>query len=147
MECIIGHMSFNFNHYQTLHLQQTNRFISRIQLPNHFKQQAFESIGINQQRMGTPIAQQTATGVTQAMNQSFSQTEQYFTQHSDHLMPRVHQMRTDLAQYYYSTNPSVRLSYISTEAEKVNFQINPNLSYLGTIYLKMKLLQVKIKAI
>jgi len=39
-------------------------------------------------------------------------------------MPRVHQMRTDLAQYYYSTNPSVRLSYISTEAEKVNFQIN-----------------------
>ena len=39
-------------------------------------------------------------------------------------MPRVHQMRTDLAQYYYSTNPSVRLSYISTEAEKVNFTIN-----------------------
>jgi hypothetical protein len=33
-------------------------------------------------------------------------------------------MRTDLAQYYYSTNPSVRLSYISTEAEKVNFTIN-----------------------
>tara|TARA_R110000796_G_scaffold22494_1_gene65145 strand:- start:1498 stop:2244 length:747 start_codon:yes stop_codon:yes gene_type:complete len=39
-------------------------------------------------------------------------------------MPRVHQMRTDLAQYYYSTNPSVRLSYISTEAQKVNFTIN-----------------------
>jgi hypothetical protein len=33
-------------------------------------------------------------------------------------------MRTDLAQYYYSTNPSVRLSYISSEAEKVNFTIN-----------------------
>ena len=48
----------------------------------------------------------------------------YFVQHSDHLMPRVHQMRTDLAQHYYSTNPSVRLSYISTEAEKVNFTIN-----------------------
>ena len=39
-------------------------------------------------------------------------------------MPRVHQMRTDLAQYYYSTNPSVRLSYMTTEAEKVNFVIN-----------------------
>ena len=39
-------------------------------------------------------------------------------------MPRVHQMRTDLAQYYNSTNPSVRLSYISTEAQKVNFVIN-----------------------
>ena len=33
-------------------------------------------------------------------------------------------MRTDLAQYYYSSNPSVRLSYISSEAEKVNFMIN-----------------------
>tara|TARA_R100001463_G_scaffold16108_2_gene41924 strand:- start:40 stop:963 length:924 start_codon:yes stop_codon:yes gene_type:complete len=98
--------------------------MSRIQLANHFKQQAFESIGINQQRMGTPIAQQTATGVTQAMNQSFSQTEQYFTQHSDHLMPRVHQMRTDLSQFYHSTKPSVRLSYMTSEAEKVNFTIN-----------------------
>jgi hypothetical protein len=114
----------NFNHYQTLNLEQTNRLMSRIQLANHFKQQAFESIGINQQRMGTPVAQQTATGVTQAMNQSFSQTEQYFTQHSDHLMPRVHQMRTDLSQYYHSTKPSVRLSYITSEAEKVNFTIN-----------------------
>ena len=114
----------NFNHYQTLNLEQTNRLMSRIQLANHFKQQAFESIGVNQQRMGTPIAQQTATGVTQAMNQSYAQTETYFTQHSDHLMPRIHQMRTDLSQYYHSTKPSVRLSYMTTEDEKVNFTIN-----------------------
>jgi hypothetical protein len=33
-------------------------------------------------------------------------------------------MRTDLAQFYNSTNPSVRLSYISSEAQKVNFTIN-----------------------
>ena len=39
-------------------------------------------------------------------------------------MPRVHQMRTDLAQYYYSNNPSIRLQYISSRAEKVNFTIN-----------------------
>jgi hypothetical protein len=116
----------NFNHYQTLNLEQTNRLMSRIQLANHFKQQAFESIGVNQQRMGTPIAQQTATGITQAMNQSYAQTETYFTQHSDHLMPRVHQMRTDLAQYYHSNKASIRLSYMTTEDEKVNFTINGN---------------------
>jgi hypothetical protein len=58
------------------------------------------------------------------MQQSYAQTEIYFVQHSDHLMPRVHQMRTDLAQYYNSTNPSIRLSYISTEAQKVNFTMN-----------------------
>jgi hypothetical protein len=39
-------------------------------------------------------------------------------------MPRVHQMRTDLAQYYHSKKPSVRLSYITSADEKVNFEIN-----------------------
>ena len=114
----------NFQHYQTLNLEQTSRLMSRIQLAGYFKNEAFQAIGINLERMGTPVAQQTATGVTQAVQASYAQTETYFTNHSDNLMPRVHQMRTDLAQYYYSTNPSVRLSYISSEAEKVNFQIN-----------------------
>ena len=114
----------NFNHYQTLNMEQTGRLMSRIQLANYFKQQAFDAIGINAQRLGAPIGQETATGVTQALNQSYAQTEIYFTQHADHLMPRVHQMRTDLAQFYYSTNPSVRLSYMSSAAEKVNFTIN-----------------------
>jgi hypothetical protein len=114
----------NFNHYQTLNMEQTNRLMSRINLANYFKQQCFEAIGVNPQRLGGPVSQQTATGVVQAMQQSYAQTEMYFVQHSDQLMPRVHQMRTDLAQYYYSTNPSIRLSYISSEAEKVNFMIN-----------------------
>ena len=114
----------NFNHYQTLNMEQTSRLMSRIQLANYFKEQCFDAIGINPQRLGGPVSAQTATGVVQAMQQSYAQTEMYFVQHSDHLMPRVHQMRTDLAQYYYSTNPSIRLQYISTEAEKVNFAIN-----------------------
>jgi hypothetical protein len=114
----------NFNHYQTLNLEQTNRLMSRIQLANHFKNQAFEAIGVNPQRMGQEVARQTATGVTQAVQASYAQTEMYFIQHSDYLMPRVHQMRTDLSQYYHSRVPSVRLNYISSEAEKVNFTIN-----------------------
>lgn len=117
--------ALNFQHYQVLNLEQTNRLMSRIQLANYFKNQAFEVIGLNPQRMGQQIAQQqTATGIEQAMNASYAQTEQYFIQHSDNLMPRVHQMRTDLAQYYHSKKPSVRLSYISSADEKVNFEIN-----------------------
>jgi hypothetical protein len=38
--------------------------------------------------------------------------------------PRVHQMRTDLAQYYHSKKPSVRLTYITSKDEKVNFEVN-----------------------
>ena len=115
----------SFQHYQVLNLEQTNRLLSRIQLATYFKTQAFEVIGLNQQRMGMQIAQQqTATGVEQAANASYAQTEQYFIQHSDNLMPRVHQMRTDLAQYYHSKKPSIRLQYITGSDDKVNFQIN-----------------------
>ncbi len=116
--------ALNFQHFQKLDLDQTNRLMSRIQLSNYFKQQAYEVIGVNPQRMGQQISQQTATGVEQAVNASYAQTETFFIQHCDYLMPRVHQMRTDLAQYYQSTTPSTRLTYITTAAEKVNFEIN-----------------------
>jgi hypothetical protein len=116
--------ALGFNHYQVLNLEQTQRMMSRIQLANYFKQQAFEVIGITPQRMGQVNSQETATGIEQAMNASYSQTEMYFVQHSEYLMPRVHQMRTDLAQYYHSNRPSVRLTYMTQLDEKVNFQMN-----------------------
>jgi hypothetical protein len=116
--------ALNFQHFQKLDLSQTERLMSRIQLANHFKQQAYEVIGVTPQRMGQQIAQMTATGIEQAAAASYAQTEMFFVQHCDYLMPRVHQMRTDLAQYYHATKPSTRLSYITTADEKVNFEIN-----------------------
>lgn len=117
--------ALNFQHFQTLNLEQTQRMLSRIQLANYFKQQAFEVIGITPQRLGQQIGQtETAKGIEQAVTGSYAQTENYFIQHSDYLMPRVHQMRTDLAQYYHSTKPSIRLQYITSTDEKVNFEIN-----------------------
>jgi len=116
--------ALNFQHFQKLDLSQTERLMSRIQLANHFKQQAYEVIGVNPQRMGQQLSQMTATGVEQAAAASYAQTEVFFIQHCDYLMPRVHQMRTDLAQFYHSTKPSSRLTYITGNDEKVNFQIN-----------------------
>ena len=69
--------------------------MSRINLANYFKQQAFENIGVGPQRMGAPIEQETAEGVRVAQSNSYAQTEQYFINHCDNLMPRVHQMRTE----------------------------------------------------
>jgi len=116
--------ALNFNHFQKLDLSQTERLMSRINIATYFKQQAYEVIGVNAQRMGQQLSQMTATGVEQAANASYAQTETFFIQHCDYLMPRVHQMRTDLAQYYHSTKPSTRLTYITGADEKVNFQIN-----------------------
>jgi hypothetical protein len=113
-----------FQHYQVLNLEQTNRLMSRVQLANYFKQQAYETVGITPQRMGNVNAQETAQGTQIAVNNSYSQTEMYFVQHSEHLMPRIHQMRTELAQYYHSTNPSIRLQYVTSLDESINFQLN-----------------------
>ena len=114
----------SFQHFQKLDLEQTNRLMSRIKLAEHFKQQAYDVIGVNPQRMGQQLSQMTATGVEQATAASYAQTEVFFIQHCDYLMPRVHTMRTDLSQYYHSTKPSARLSYVTSTDEKVNFEIN-----------------------
>jgi len=111
-------------HFQKLDMEQTNRLLSRIKLGEYFKQQAFEIIGVNQQRMGENLEQSTATGAKIAVNASFAQTEMYFIQHSDYLMPRVHQMRTDLAQYYQTKNPTNRLQYITNNEERKFFELN-----------------------
>jgi hypothetical protein len=116
--------ALNFQHFQKLDLSQTERLMSRIQIANYFKSQAYEVIGVNPQRMGQQLSQMTATGIEQAAASSYAQTEVFFIQHCDYLMPRVHQMRTDLAQFYHSTKPSARLTYITGADEKVNFQVN-----------------------
>jgi len=114
-----------FSHFQQLDLSQTNRLMSRIQLANYFKQEAFQVVGVGPQRMGQQMGQySTATQVEQEVSGSYAQTEMYFVQHSDHLMPRVHQMRTDLAQHYFSTKPSIRMQTTTSNDERVNFEIN-----------------------
>lgn len=109
---------------QQLDLSQTQRLLSRIQLATYFKNEGLGLMGITPQRLGQPTGRQTATGVEENLNASYNQTEQYFIQHSDYLMPRVYQMLIDLAQYYQSTKPSVRLQYITSKEERVNFEIN-----------------------
>jgi hypothetical protein len=117
--------ALNFSHYQTLNLEQSNRLMTRIQMANFFKQQALEVIGITPQRLGQQIGQtDTARAIEQAVVGSYAQTEMYFIQHSDYLMPRVHQMRTDLAQYYHSNKPSVRLQNMVSTDERTFFEIN-----------------------
>jgi hypothetical protein len=111
-------------HFQKLDMEQTNRLMSRIKLAEYFKMQAFETIGITPQRLGEQVEQATATGVRMSVANSYAQTETYFIQHSDYLMPRVQQMRTDLAQYYQSKNPSNRLQYLTNTEERKNFEIN-----------------------
>jgi hypothetical protein len=117
--------ALNFNHFQQLDLSQTQRLMSRIQLSQYFKQQAYEQVGVSLPRMAQQLGTNvTATEVEQVQAGSYAQTEMHFVEHCDHLMPRVHQMRTDLAQWYHSTKSSIRLQHMTSLDERVNFEIN-----------------------
>lgn len=114
-----------FSHFQPMDLSQTARLKSRVELANYFQEQAARIMGLNPERLGTPVqTEQTATGITNAINSSYKQTEMYFIEFCDYLMPRVHQMRTELAQYYHSTNPSLRLQYLTSADERVVFEMD-----------------------
>lgn len=106
-------------------LSQTERLMGLMKIFDWARMSGLDSVGMNPRRVGTPIGSEvTATEVKQDVAASYSHTEYLFTQHSDEVMPRVHQMRTDLAQYYNSTNPSLRLQYLTTDDEQVLFQID-----------------------
>lgn len=112
-----------FNQMTVLDMSQTQRLLGRIQLSNYFRQEAYLSIGVTQERMGSVNSQQTATGTQVSINNSYAQTEKYFIQHSEWLMPRVYELMINAAQYYMSNNPSNELSFRNEKGEEIIFQI------------------------
>lgn len=113
----------NFQHFQQVDLTKTNQIVTRIKLAEYFKNEAFAVVGITPQRLGSVAASETATGTTQAINNSYSQTESYFDQHMNQLMPRVKQMQLDAAQFYNATKPISRINYMNQDEENILFDI------------------------
>lgn len=108
----------HFQNFQKIDLSQTERILSRIQMASFFEQQALSAVGLTPQRLGQQTGQETAEGVKQSVAGSYNQTERLFVEHCDYLMPRVHEMRTNLAQFYYSLKPSFRLSVMTDKFER-----------------------------
>jgi hypothetical protein len=119
----------NTNHVQVLDMSQTNRLLSRLNISRYAKELANDVMGFSPQRSGQQIGVTsktgpTATEVEQSQVGSYNRTETYFINHADHLMPRVHEMRTAAAQYYYSKQPSFVLKLMISPDERALFEIN-----------------------
>lgn len=115
--------STQFSHFQQIDLSKTEQILARLKLAEYFKNEAFSVVGITPQRLGEIQASESATGTQQAVNNSYSQTEIYFDQHSNHLMPRVRQMMLEAAQFINATKDEVSLSYLNKKEETVWFKI------------------------
>lgn len=111
------------NHTQVLDLSQSGKLLSRMQLSRYAKEMAADIIGFSPQRASqqsgmTSNSGITAEEITQNQTGSYNRTESYFENHSDRLMPRVHEMRTNAAQYYCSKKSSFVLNLMITPEER-----------------------------
>ncbi len=112
----------NMSPANVINLEQSQRLVTRMKLAEWIKVQAMEAIGITPARLGQPSVN-TAAELVNSVEQSYSQTEIYFIQHCDFLMPRVHQMRTTLALHYLLNNSSSRLRYTTSKGERIIFNL------------------------
>ena len=92
-------------------------------LARMIKEDAMETVGVTRQRLGQQKASETATGVEAGVNFSESQTEIYYNQHSNELMPRVYQRMLEAAQYYHYINGNSKISYRNDRDENVLLDI------------------------
>jgi len=106
-----------------VNLLNNDRFKSRIELANYCEQQIMKVIGISPQRMGSINSQETATGVNQAINNSYSQTELYSNNHTN-LMRELKSMILDAEKYIESKKPVSRVNYLNSDVENVLFEID-----------------------
>ena len=113
----------NFQHFQVVDMSNTDMILSKLKLGEYFKNEAFAVVGVTPQRVGAVAASESATGVNQAVNNSYSQTEWYFEQHMNHLMPRVRQMMLEAEQFLCVEKPWVSVKYLNSQEENILFKM------------------------
>lgn len=112
-----------FQQPTVINLLKNPQFQSRLELAQAFKTLLFETIGISPQRLGTVQERETATGITQAVNNSYAQTEQIFFNHSN-LMREFKEMLLDAEKYIESKKPVSRIQYYNSDEENIMFELD-----------------------
>lgn len=104
-------------------LNRSTEMQTRYNLATTLKNECWELIGMNRERLGGINSQQTATGTQAALTQSFAQTEPYFASH-EYVMNQVYQALLDAAQYIETKKPLSTISYVTSEGDSAFLQIN-----------------------
>lgn len=113
----------NFSHTSAVDLGKTDQIASRVQLSEYFKNECYGAVGISRQRLGDVTSSESATGVEYSVNNSYAQTEMYFVEHSNYLMPRVKEMILNAAQYINANKDTITKTYLNRDEENVFFEI------------------------
>jgi len=96
----------------------TEEISSRIQLANFYKQQAYEQIGITEQRKGTPNEYQTNEGIKVGQEASFAQTASIFTKFNNSRKRKI-ELHLAVAQYCVQNDKDITTFYTNTDNDKI----------------------------
>lgn len=104
-------------------LTRTNEIQSRYNAAVQLKNECWELVGFNRQRLGSVLATETATGTNAALTQSYAQTEPYFSQH-EYTLNEFYQALLDAAQSIEQEKPTSTISYVNNEGTNAFIQVS-----------------------
>lgn len=104
----------SFNQYTVIDWTLSQQMQTRYELAMQLKNECWELIGLNRQRLGSITASESATGTNTAVSQSYAQTEPYFVQ-QEYIENQELQCILDMALYIESRKPESTLSFIDSE--------------------------------
>lgn len=107
---------------RNIDLTRSNEMQARLNMCAQLQEMCWQLVGMNRQRLGSPLATETATANQNALVQSFAQTEPYFTAHN-YVLTQLYQAMLDSAQYIESSKPQSTLSYITAQGESAFLQV------------------------
>ncbi len=116
-------MRGNGTETKVLDLSMVEQAAMYLQMGITFKQQAFEAIGVSQERLSQVQASTSATGVEQAVEGSVNQTEIRFDMFQNKFMQRVYEMILNAGQYYTTQSEEFSDMYINKDLERVFFSV------------------------
>lgn len=108
---------------RSMDLTRSQEIQNRYDIAVGLKNECWELVGFNRQRLGSVLATETATGTNTALTQSYAQTEPYFTQH-EYTLNELYQAMLDAAQTIEQEKPTSTLSYINNEGTNAFIQVN-----------------------
>ena len=113
----------NFNQFTVQDLREFDNIKASVEIARLIEEQAMFQVGITQARLGNVQASETATGIQQSINNSYAQTESYFTRFGNYKR-RVLQMNLDIAQFCAATDRDMTLSLIQDDMSRQFIKMN-----------------------
>jgi hypothetical protein len=111
----------NFNQFAAQNLSFSTQITDRVNLAEFIKNKAFEQVGITPQRLGAPTKYETAEGVRQSNDASYSQTEQYFSKFSEYKKHAL-ELHLSVAQFCQKDGKDLKVFYTQNDATQAFLQ-------------------------